>query len=106
MLDLHNDINSFNGQGIEGLNKKVMRSYHCSTNRHVKKKSWLRQTLKNRSRKEYFYLNGWEKDLDNNYAAYTIDELDFGIEDVDIEESQEELDELLAAIEGEFTKNN
>jgi len=104
MLLLHNDISSFNGQGIEALNKKVLRSYHCSTNKHVKNKSWLKQTLDNRSRKEFFFLNGWEKELDNNYASYTIDELDFGYQEfncelVDIDNNQ--LQEVIKRIDTE-----
>jgi hypothetical protein len=96
MLTLYNDIDSFNGQGIEGLNKKLIRTYHSSTNRQVTNKKWLNQALKNRCRKEYFYLNGWVTELDNNYANYEIDELDFGPEytEAEIQLKQAQLDDL------------
>ena len=70
----------------------MIHTYYSSTNRQNTNKQWMRQTLNNRNRREYFYLNGIEKKLDDNFAFYSIDEINFGF--AQVEDKQNFLDHL------------
>jgi hypothetical protein len=55
---IYENVDYFNLQGLESLNKCTIKYYNRSTNRNVKNKSYLRQLILKRSRLEFFQLNG------------------------------------------------
>jgi hypothetical protein len=84
LLQIHNNINIFNTQGLEKLNGFCIQYYHTSTNKQtgsgVNKNKYLKQLMSKRNRIEFCVLNG---DFDDFYVDEEDYEYDYNTNDDD-----------------------
>ncbi len=76
MLEIHQNINIFNTQGLEKLNDFCTQYYHGCTNKHNERNEYLNILFKKRNRVEFFNLNGEMNEFHFNLNADDDDDED------------------------------